>query len=87
MLEVGRLAFGILRISAAVIMITVAPALRSSQDKLNLNSKVLKLFFLPQFNHKKAGGWAGGRSGESPGGVDGGVMAEKDREEISGGTK
>lgn len=69
--EVGRPTFGIRRISAAAIMKTVAPALRSGQDKLNLNSKVLKLFFfLPEFNHKKAGGRAVGRASLS-GGVGG----------------
>lgn len=35
-------------------------ALRSGQDKLNLSSKVLRLFLL-EFNQKNAGGWAGWR--------------------------
>lgn len=58
------------RTSTAIIMMTVsAVALRSGQDKLNLNSKVLKLFFLPEFNHKKAAGRAVERV--SFGGVEG----------------
>lgn len=74
--EVGRPTIGIRRISAAAIMKTVAPALRSGQDKLNLNSKVLKLFFfLPEFNHKKAGGRAGGRASLS-GGLVGGLEGD-----------
>lgn len=78
--EVGRPTFGIRRISAAAIMKTVAPALRSGQDKLNLNSKVLKLFsFLPEFNHKKAGGRAVGRASLS-GRVGGGVGGRWGRE-------
>lgn len=61
MLKVGRLAFGIQRISAAVIMMTVAPALRSAQDKLNLNSKVLKLFFSSAVQSQESW-WVGGRA-------------------------